>query len=506
MARKDRLSMQMQQQIFELHKRGYSIRRIARCLKKSRKTVVKYLSRNAEVIPIKPPETSITTVHTGVDSWRSAVDWPHVIEQRRKGVSYKTLFKENAPDGVSYWLFWNTLRSLVPAEVRTTVHLVHKPGEKTQVDYKDGVEIFDRETGKSKKCYLFVGVMAFSKLTFAEATMSQKQESFIASHERMWDYFGGVTEYVVPDNLKSAVVKAHLYDPDINPTFCAYANHANFAVLPARPCSPRDKAAVESGIGILQRTFLEQVRNRKFYSLHEVNEALREFLEEFNNSIMKDYGASRRERFETEKDLLQNLPNTRFEITEWTSAKVHPDCHIQIQRCLYSAPWTYVGKTVRVRLRSGIVEIFDAESAEAIASHPRAPENTRGHRETNPLHWPPEKREFLSFDIARAKQNASRVGPRTLELVDHLFSLKHPLQYLRRVQGMLRLVESKEFASKDLEYAATAAMSHRSFRLGYIKSCCEFHANGGAQLRAIANPAPLRTPETLHLQRNRNEK
>lgn len=506
MARKDRLSMQMQQQIFELHQRGYSVRRIARCLKKSRKTVVKYLTRNSDVVSITPPAAAVSTNKTEVDSWRSAVDWSHVIEQRRKGVSYKTLFKECSPNGVSYWAFWKTLRSLVPAEVRTTVHLVHKPGEKTQVDYKDGVEIFDGATGKSKKCYLFVGVMAFSKLTFAEATMSQKQESFIASHEKMWDYFGGVSEYVVPDNLKSAVVKAHLYDPDLNPTFCAYANHANFAVLPARPRSPRDKAAVESGIGILQRTFLEQVRNRKFYSLHEVNEALREFLEEFNNNIMKDYGASRRERFETEKGLLQSPPKTRFEISKWSSAKVHPDCHIQIQRCLYSVPWTYVGKEVRVRLRSGIVEIFDAESSEPIATHPHAPENSRGHRETNPLHWPPEKREFLSFDIARAKQNASRIGPRTLDLVEHLFSLKHPLQYLRRVQGILRLVESKDYDVKDLEYAAKAAMNHRSFRLGYIKSCCQFHSNGGAQLREIASPAPLRTPETLHLQRNRSEK
>lgn len=506
MARKDRVSMQMQQQILELHKRGYSVRRIARCLKKSRKTVTKYIARDVTSVCPQPQDTLVVASFGRVDSWRSNVDWPHVMEQRRKGISYKTLFKESAPNGVSYWLFWNTLRALVPPEVRTTVHLVHKPGEKTQVDYKDGIEIFDRATGKSKKCCLFVGVLAFSKLTFAEATLSQKKESFIASHERMWDYFGGVSEYVVPDNLKSAVAKAHLYDPDINPTFCDYANHANFAVLPARPESPRDKAAVENGIGILQRTFLEQVRNRKFYSLHEVNEALREFLEEFNNAIMKDYGASRRERFEAEKDLLKPLPEARFEITEWTSAKVHPDCHIQIQRNLYSVPWTFVGKTVRVRLRSGIVEIFDSESTGSITTHPRAPESTRGHRETNPLHWPPEKREFLSFDIARAKQHASRIGPRTLELVDYLFSLQHPLQYLRRVQGMLRLVEGNEFTAKDLEYAAKAAITHRSFKLGYIKSCCEFHANGGAQLQAVTNPAPHRAPETLHLQRNRNEK
>lgn len=113
----------------------------------------------------------------------------------------------------------------------------------------------------------------------------------------MWAYFGGVAPYVVIDNLKSGVKKAHRYDPDVNPTYYDYANRNGFAAIPARPYTPCDKAAVEAAIGTIQRSFYQSVREKKYYSLVDLNRDFRRFLDEFNHGIMHDYGVSRRDPF-----------------------------------------------------------------------------------------------------------------------------------------------------------------------------------------------------------------
>jgi transposase len=162
---------------------------------------------------------------------------------------------------------------------------------------------------------------------FAEFTFDQKLPTFIQSHEKMWQFFGGVTKYTVTDNLKSSVTRADIYEPDKNKTFTAYANHGNFAVLPARPYRPKDKANVECHAGLLQKTFFQKVRNRTFTSITELNEALMDFLHDLNNQVMKDHGVSRNERFELEKRCLQAVPTETFEIPEVKEATVHPGCH-----------------------------------------------------------------------------------------------------------------------------------------------------------------------------------
>jgi hypothetical protein len=180
--------------------------------------------------------------------------------------------------------------------------------------------------------------------------------------ENIFYAFGGVTPYAVFDNLKGAVTRAHIYDPEVNKGFCQFANHWGFAVLPARPYRPQDKGSVERAIGVIQQGFFNEVRNRVFYSLRELNEALWDYLRKLNQAPMKDWGVSRDERFENEKALLKPLPQSPYEISEWRSAKVHPDCHIQVDKRFYSVPFKWVGKTVQVRLSQSRVEIFSEES------------------------------------------------------------------------------------------------------------------------------------------------
>jgi hypothetical protein len=514
MARKDRVSMDRHAQVLELHERGYSSRRIAQTLKMCKKSVGKYIKR-----PLSKPNLMVQTQNTSDDpqaptvdpnaiilqfpNWLQDMDWQTLLKERAKGVSVKILYKEVGNAAVSYWAFWSALKRLSallnPEIPKTTMRLVHKPGEKTFVDYGDGIDIVDFTTGEITKTWIFVGTLPFSSKVFAEFVFNQKLASFISSHEKMWDAFGGVTQYTVPDNLKSAVTKAHLYDPDLNKTFCAYANHAGFAVLPARPRRPKDKANVETHVGLLQRSFFQEVRNKNFHTISELNNALTKHLEILNNQVMKDHGVSRNQRFETESNLLLPLPKCVFEIPEVREATVHPDCHIQYGRSFYSVPWQYVGKQVRVIATASRVQIFDLLTLERIALHSAARKN--GERKTDELHWPPEKKEHCDFTAERACQDAAKIGPQTAKMFGFLFSLSHPLQYLRRTQGWLRKVSTAKCSRAAMEYAATMALQHKNFGSNYVNDCASYFDAGGLQ-RPTQTGAPKREHNTLYLQKD----
>jgi len=506
MKRKERTSMDRQLQIIELHKRKYSIRRIAKSLKMCKKTIGKYVKKYEEEKFLQnefknkkeqkelylPGKKKIdpNEILSRYPEWVQSLNIDELFMDIKKGVTYKTLFKEINPSEVKYWTFWSTLtrlkKELFPLEPKTTMRMVHKPGEKAFVDYGDGIDLIDPKTGEITKTWIFVGTLPFSSKVYAEFVFDQKCPSFIASHERMWKYFGGVAQYTVTDNLKSSVIKAHIYDPDLNKTFCSYANHAGFAVLPARPRKPKDKANVECHVGILQKSFFQEVRNKSFSTIGELNQCLLDFLYNFNNNIMKDYGVSRNQRFETEMPNLQPLPKTEFEIPEIREATVHPDCHIQCGKMFYSVPWQYVGKKVRVLITKNKVQIYDIISLEKIAFH--CPGRKIGERKTDPLHWPPEKREHCDFTVERAKDDAKKIGIKTYDMVNYLFSLRHPLVYLRRVQGWVRRVSFGKCTRESMEYAATLALEHKNFSSQYINNCSEMFDN--RRLVKIVKAAP----------------
>ncbi len=487
-----------------MFKQGRSIRTISRCLKMSRKTVRKYLEKSVEnsadienVLPVPSEQKEASITKLNVDElpfWVQGIDINYVIDELRKGISFKILHQELNPE-IGYYGFWRFFRTILASKKpNICLRLVHKPGEKSFVDFCDGIDIINDITGDTIKTHLFVATLPFSQYSFAEFTFDQRLETFIEMHEKTWRFFGGVTEYTVPDNLKSAVTKAHRYDPDCNKAFCDYANHAGFAVLPARPYSPRDKSSVEGSILHIQKSFFQKVRNKKYFSLQELNRDLKLFLIEFNNSVMKDYGVSRNERFSAEAHLLKPLPAEEFQLFQWKRAKVHPDCHIQVEKNFYSVPYMYVGKEVRVRFSKRFLEVFN-EAGELISNHKII--NGLGKTSTNLEHWPKGKQEYLSFDMNKAKFEAKKIGENTYTLFDFLFSQQHPLRYLRPAQGILRLIYSNKFKKEDMEYATKMAMAHRIYRLSYITDCCFFHAQGGAKPRTPS--APIRDPQTMHL-------
>lgn len=469
-------------QIKLLIERGYSRRAVSRALKVSSRTIARALGERQQGLSEAP-------------AWLSSLDWSKISDEiHRRGTSIKQLHREMVPD-VNYLAFWRAVRTRCPVEQNVTMRLVFKPGERTQIDFTDGIAIFDRSKGGWVKTQLFVGVLAFSSRIFGEFVANQKLATFIAVQDRMWHYFGGVTPYVVLDNLKSGVTHADLYDPDVNPTYTDYANHMGFAALPARPYHPRDKAKGESNINVIQRQFYQEVRDRVFYSLNELNQSLREFLGRLDVAVMKDHGISRMDRFKEEAHLLKPLPVARFEICEWRLAKVHPDCHIQVMKNFYSVPFRHVGKEVRVRLGERMVEIFD-DAGTPIAAHSR--HQGTGKTITNTGHYPEHKVQVASFAIGHAKTEASTIGTNMRALVDHLLDGSYPLKHLRRVQGILRL--SKSIERESLDYAAAHALRFDQGRVAYIRSCALFHQKNGGKPVALNSPSPKRERDHIHLQ------
>lgn len=479
---KERTSVRMQAQIKIMSAQGHSIHSIARVLKLSRRTVRKYLE------PSPPPGES--------GGWEDKIDWNYVRQEvYGKGTTVKQIGQEVAPE-IAYVKFWRVFREQAGRQAspeQVTIRLNHKPAEKTQVDFCDGVFITERDSGKKILTQFFLGVLPFSSYTFGEFVLDQKLATFIGVQQRMFAYFGGVTPYLVVDNLKSGVHKADLYDPDVNPTYCDFANHMGFAVLPARPYKPKDKGSGECHIGVVQRGFFQEVRNRVFYSLEELNEALRHYLKRLNHQVMKDYGVSREERLEEEKKQLKALPCSPFELSEWRRAKVHPDCHVQVEKNFYSVPFVYVGQNVRVRLTDKMVEVF-SEDSQSLAAHSRL--KGIGKFSTYDSHYPEQKLSVARFEVHHAKEQATRLGPHVEKLVEKLLLTDYPLRHLRRVQGILRLAKRHPITVEALDHACQRALSFNKTRLAYIKDCALYFVTHGQRPTLLA---PQRQFDTVHL-------
>jgi len=483
-----RTSHPMQEQVRLLFSLGHTIRSIAKSEKISRNTV-RAILREA------PPSTAPPS--KAVD-WLSLINWEDVHEKVSLGATIKSVHARMAP-AVTYKSFWHAYRSHFRSQPNTSLRLRHNPGERMYFDFADGIDVTDAATGKKIKTQLLVATLPFSSLTTAEFVSDQKQRTLIPAIERAFRRIGGVTPYVVVDNLKSAVQRAHLYDPNVNQGFVEFANHMGFAVLPARPYTPRDKAAVEAAVGVIQRQFYQDVRDHTFYSLQDLNERLKIYLEQLNSAPMKDHAElSRRDRFTQEAPLLKSLPTSAFELSEWRTAKVHPDCHVQIERRFYSVPYQFVGHTVHVCIKTSTIEIFSQER-EPLALHPRIAACERQMASTIEAHYPEQKAALARFDVQTALRQAERIGPHTHKLIEDLLSGSQPLKYLRRAQGVLRLHQSQVVSTQAMEHACERALLFGKKHLRFIKDTALFFAAHGGKSAAVAREAPRRHQDHIYL-------
>jgi transposase len=383
-------------------------------------------------------------------------------ELRLKGVTRQLLWEEYCQQypsqAYSYTQFCVRYRDWLQHQ-RLSMRQVHRPGEKMFVDYcGKTIPIINAVTGEVTEAQIFVAVLGASNYTFAEATHSQKLEDWVSSHTRAFLFFGGVPQLVVPDNLKSAVTKACRYEPLLNQTYQEMLSFYNCAALPARPYKPKDKAKAEVGVQVVTRWILARLRREQFFSLFELNLAIRQLLDELNNRPFKKKEGTRRSQFEVlDQPYLQPLPPTLYEYSEWRKARVGIDYHIEVERHFYSVPFTFARRQVEVRLTAKTLECF--VSGKRIALHARS--HLAGSHSTQAEHLPKSHRAHLEWTPGRFLNWANEIGESTREVVKHLlWTRPHPEMGYRSCLGLLSL--EKRYGRERLETACQRALLNQT--------------------------------------------
>ncbi|MCI0500344.1 MAG: IS21 family transposase [Epsilonproteobacteria bacterium] len=345
--------------------------------------------------------------------------------------------------------------------INPSMKMVHTAGEKVFVDYSGlTIPIVNQKTGEITNAQIFVAVLGASGYTFVHATYSQKQRDFILSHTLAYDFFGGTPLIVVPDNLKSAVIKNNKDGIVINESYAALARHYNMAVEPTRPYKPKDKAKAELGVKGIQRWILARLRHQTFFSVDQLNDAISLLLDLYNNKIVKKFQKSRTQMFEElDRPFLQPLPKERFVYREFKEATVTNSYHIFLEGCEYSVPFKYMGFRVFVAYSSQTVAIY--YKGLQIALHPKL--HFAGAISTLDEHMP------KNHEYAKERNNPGRylnwakdIGVCTLEWVKKEFErVSHPptaYQKLNAVLGKAKIYGKAEL-ELTLEYALTKSIS-----------------------------------------------
>lgn len=375
-------------------------------------------------------------------------------------------YKQAHPEGWEYTAFCLHYRAWLTTQ-DPVLRQAHAPGDKMFVDYAGlTVDVVDPRTGEARAAQVFVAVLGHSSYTYAEATWTQTVADWLASHVRALEFFGGVPAAAVPDNLKAGVTKAHRYDPDLNPSYQDLAEHYGLTVLPARVRKPRDKAPVETAVQVVERQVLAPLRHQTFFSLAELNEALRAKVVELNQRPFQKREGSRQSVFETvERPALRPLPACRYEYALWKKAKVHLDYHVEVERHYYSVPYTLIGKTVDVRRTAATLEIYLRH--QRVAAHARS--EIKGGFTTCPAHRPERHRAIVELSHERLVRQAEAIGPSTVAVLQAQFhARKHPEYTLRSCLGILRL--ARDFNAPQLEAACARALTLKSVSYRAIRS------------------------------------
>jgi transposase len=336
----------------------------------------------------------------------------------------------------------------------------HTPGDKLFVDYAGKtMAVVERHTGEIRVAQVFVATLGASHYTYVEATLTQTVADWLGAHVRMLEYFGGVPRAIVPDNLKSGVQRPCRYEPDLNPSYQDFAEHYGVAILPARVRKPRDKAKVEVGVQGVERWIMAPLRQQSFFSLGDLNVALHEQLERYNDRPLSRELGTRRSRFlELEQPALRALPAQRYEYATWKRAKVFLDYHIEHERRYYSVPYRLIGKSVDLRITAHTIEVY--YRGQAVARHLRAAGSRRFITEAG--HRPERHRAVIELSHERLLERAEAIGPATAGLLREQTARRvHPEEALRACLGILRLAH--DFSAGALENACQRALELKTY-------------------------------------------
>lgn len=460
-------------EILRLHNHGISQRSIAKSLECSRNTVASTLTRAKDAgleWPLPDPLSD--------GELRQALFPEQALPANRKTPDFEYVHREMAKSGVTLSLLWAEyceqcrLAQEVPymytqfckhyrefaIREKATMHISHKPAERAEVDWAGNTAtIIDNITGEVIPAYVFVACLPFSQFAYVEAFLTMNQESWTAAHVNAFTYWGGVPRILTPDNLKTAIVNPKWYTPIINRAYHDMAEHYGTAVIPARVRKPKDKPSVEGAVGVISTWIIAALRDQQFLSLRELNQAIREKLEEFNDKPFQKRPGSRRSVFvEQEQPLLMPLPAVPYELAVWKVATVQFNYCITVEKMHYSVPHEYIKHKVDVRVTRNVIEVFF--NGNRICSHPRL----HGHPSQYSIqedHMPEKHRQQGKWDSERFIQWAERIGEHTAVVIKgFLTAHRVEQQGYKSCMALLRLAD--KYSVTRLENACQKALSY----------------------------------------------
>lgn len=508
----ERLPMRNIRDVLRLDAGGLSNRQIAASLSVSKTTIRNCLRRAAAAGLVWPLPDDLTDAMLEVRLYppppstpgdqRPQPDWAVIHrELKRPGVTLLLLWQEHRaqhPEGFSYSRFCERYTQW-KGRLTPTMRQTHVAGEKLFVDYAGTtIDIVDAATGEVHACQLFVAALGASSFSYAEATRTQTLADWIGSHVRAFEFFGAVPGLVISDNLKSGITKACFYEPAVNRTYAAMAVHYGTAILPARPRKPRDKAKVESAVLLATRWIIAKLRNKKFFTLAELNEAIRICVDDLNTRNSRHLGTSRRALFEdVERPALKPLPAEPFEYAEWKQCRAGLDYHVEVLKHYYSVPSTLLKEKLWARITARTVELF--HNGRRVAAHVRSSSN-RQHT-TVAEHMPSAHRRYADFTPESLKRRAAEIGSSTAALVEIILRERtHPEQGFRACVGIVGL--AKSYGTERLEAACARAIEIGARSYTSVKSILETKRDRQRPEPATDEPAivhdNIRGPSYFH--------
>ncbi|WP_240700899.1 IS21 family transposase [Pseudoalteromonas phenolica] len=479
----------------------YSNRRIASMLGIAANTVRKYRTRL--------PESDIDSKSLGnlsdddlkkllvvtrhIDTGKRLPDWVYIHNlMQAKHQTLIQLWEEyraiQPDDAYSYSQFTHHYREFVKT-IDVTMRQYYKPGEVCFVDFAGKrIPWTDPITGKEQFAEIFVGVPGYSQYIFAIALKSQKLEDWLYAHQKMFEFFGGTTQLVVPDNLKSAVIKAGKY-PVINSSYQELADHYNFVIEPARVARPQDKSLAEVGVLLVTRWIIVVLKRRKFFSLKEINDAIVALLIQLNLRAFKRFEGNRKQRFDDEeKTMLNALPTKAFEIGRWLhEQKVNRDYHVYVHGHAYSVPYELTNQYVDIKVGQCKIEIFFKHKL--VAVHVRS--SIQGGATTENSHRPKSHRQYAQQSKAHFVLWAEEIGENAKQLVVAQFQQvpEYSLQGCKACSQLQKL--ARQYGNHRLENACKCACDIKSLTVTSVRSILQCHMDEVDEQTPVQPQLPL---------------
>lgn len=480
MARKEIRMEELVEALYQWHK-GRNIRQISGSLGLARKTIRKYielaqnygLSRDMEIQQYEyylklagRIQGGLKTLINSSPSYRKTAIYQMTIEKLlpKKYMTAKQVYrilKRDYEYPLSYSSFKRYMNTKYPKQLKNCLRIEVGAGEEAQVDFGSAGMMLDPETDKLRRAHAFIMVLSYCRLPYVEFVFDQGQVTWVRCHINAFEFFRGVPERIILDNLKSGILKPSTYDPVFNRAYAECAKHYGFIIDPAKVRKGEHKGKVERKVPVVRQQFLSAY---EFKDLRDANKKVPDWC--LYDYGMQPHGTTKRKPYEVfkaeEQPHLKSLPQEKFDIPLWKSAKVHPDHHIVFEKSYYSVPTRYIGKKVWVRGGLYTVRVF--YDGELIKSHQRS--HRPGTWMTDERDYPPEKSRYLLKTLSYYESQTSRYGEYVSQLVTRIMS-EHAYRNLRKVQGIFRLGD--KYGGEALNLTCKRCLFYEDYRMTTIK-------------------------------------